>query len=165
MNYIKIGHITSTHGLKGELKLKSDFIYINKVLIQNFSLYIGEKKEEVTLLKYRFHNGIYLLTFKNYEDINLIENFRNKDVYAKKEDIKLKDDEFLFEDYIGLKAYFNDKNLGTITDIVNCGSNNYIFYIKGNNEILIPVKKEFIEKVVLNDRVIFKDVEGLINAN
>ena len=165
MDYIKIGHITSTHGLKGELKLKSNFAYIDRVLKSDFYIYIGNNKEQVVLLKHRFHNKMYLLTFKEYEDINLVENFRNKDVYIKKEDLKLKDDEFVFEDYLGLKAYYNNQNIGTITDIIDCGNNNYIFRIKEKKEILIPANKDFIEQVILNDRVIFKDVEGLINAN
>jgi len=162
MKYIDIGKITSTHGLKGELKLKSSFVYINRVLKEEFPFYI-EKKEQVHLLKYRHHNGIYLLTFKGYEDINLVENFRNKELYALREDIKLEKDEYLFEDYIGLKAYYKDTFLGDIKDIINCGNNNYVFVI--GEEILIPVNKEFIEEVIINDRVIFKEVEGLIDAN
>ncbi|MBQ6546790.1 MAG: 16S rRNA processing protein RimM [Bacilli bacterium] len=164
MEYINIGYITSTHGLKGELKLKSSFTYIDRVLQPEFSLYIGDNKEQVTLIKHRFHKGMYLLTFKGYEDINLVENFRNKKVYIIKEDLNLKNDEFLFEDYIGLKAYYSDKNIGTITDIIDCGNNNYVFSIN-DSEILIPLNKDFIEKVILNDRVLFKDVEGLINEN
>ena len=104
-----------------------------------------------------------MLTFKGYEDINLVENFRNKELYALREDIKLEKDEYLFEDYIGLKAYYKDTFLGDIKDIINCGNNNYVFVI--GEEILIPVNKEFIEEVIINDRVIFKEVEGLIDAN
>ena len=165
MEYINIGKITSTHGLKGELKLKSSFIYIDKVLIKDFSFFIGESKEKVELLKYRFHNGTYLLTFKGYEDINLVENLRNKEVYVLKEDIKLEKEEYLFEDYIGLKAYFNEEFIGNIKDILDCGNNNYVFYITGEKEILIPLNKKFIEEVLLNDKVIFKEVEGLLDAN
>ena len=165
MSYINIGKITSTHGLKGELKLKSSFIYIDNILKEGFNFYIGNNKEQVNLLKHRYHNGTYLLTFKNYEDINLVENFRNTEVYVKKEDIKLQEGEFLFEDYIGLKAYYNNNEIGTVQDIVNCGNNNYVFYIKGTKEILIPLNKKFIKEVKLNEKITFKELEGLIDAN
>ena len=165
MKYIYIGKITSTHGLKGELKLKSSFIYIDRVLKPNFSFFIGDTKEKVNLLKYRFHNGTYLLTFKEYEDINLVEDFRNKEIYVSREDIELREDEFLFDDYIGLTAYYNETVLGKVKDIINCGNNNYVFDIIGDKEILIPVNKKFIDKVIINDKIVFKEVEGLINAN
>ncbi len=163
MGYIYIGRITSTHGLKGELKLKSSFLYINKVLKKDFAFYIG--KERVFLSKFRLHNGTYLLTFKGYEDINLVENFRNQEVYVLREDMNLEKDELLFEDYINLDAYYKGKLLGKVNSIINCGNNNYVFYINGSKEILIPVNNKFIEQVVINDRIVFKEVEGLIDAN
>ena len=165
MSYINIGKITSTHGLKGELKLKSSFVYIDNILKQGFTFYIGSNKKEVNLLKYRYHKGMYLLTFKDYEDINLVENFRNSDVYVKKEDIKLEEGQFLFEDYIGLNAYYNNDSIGIVKDIIDCGNNNYVFYVVGDKEILIPLNKKFIEDVILNDKIVFKEVEGLIDAN
>ena len=165
MSYINIGKITSTHGLKGELKLKSSFVYIDNILKQGFTFYIGSNKKEVNLLKYRYHKGMYLLTFKDYEDINLVENFRNSDVYVKKEDIKLEEGQFLFEDYIGLNAYYNNDSIGIVKDIIDCGNNNYVFYVVGDKEILIPLNKNFIEDVILNDKIVFKEVEGLIDAN
>ena len=165
MKYIYIGKITSTHGLKGELKLKSSFVYIDKVLKKDFSFYIGNEKEKVDLLKSRFHNGIYLLTFIGYEDINLVENFRNQEVYVLRDDINLEKGEYLFEDYIGLKAYYRENYIGDIKDIINCGNDNYVFDIIGEKEILIPVNGRFIEKIILNDKIVFKEVEGLIDAN
>ena len=47
MKYIYIGDIVNTHGLKGEVRLISDFEYKNKVFKKGFKLYIGRTKEEV----------------------------------------------------------------------------------------------------------------------
>lgn len=165
MSYVYVGKLTGTHGLNGELKLKSSFSYIDNVLKSNFPFYIGDDKKEVKLLKSRNHNGIYLLVFNGYEGINLVENFRNSNLYVLRDDIGLKQNEYVFEDYIGLKAIYDDSVIGTIEDIIDCGNGNYVFSIIGNNEILIPVNEEFIKEVVLNDKVVFKDVGGLINAN
>lgn len=165
MTYIYIGKLTSTHGLRGELKLKSSFWYMDKVLQEGFVFYVGDEKERVNLLKYRNHNGTYLLTFKDYEDINLVESFRNKDIYVLREDVKLNNNQYLYEDYIDLKAYYNDKEIGTVKDIVDCGNNNYVFYVVGEKEILIPLNDKFIDKIVLNDKICFKELEGLLDAN
>lgn len=165
MQYIFVGKINGTHGLKGELKLKSSFAYKDKILKKGFTFYVGDNKEEVTLEKSRFHNGVELLTFKNLEDINLVEHLRNNKLYINREDLKLQNKEYVNEDYLGLDCYFNNENIGKVTDIIDCGSSNNIFYIKGEKEILIPVNDKFIEKVILNDKIIFKEVEGLIDAN
>lgn len=165
MEYIHIGKITSTHGLKGELKLKSSFLYKEKVLKKDFCFYIGENKEQVILSSSRYHNGFDLLTFKNYNDINDVENFRNKEVYVKREDLNLKENEYLHEDYIGLNVYFDNKKIGTITDVIDCGNQNYVLIVTGEKEILIPLNDKFIKQIVLNDKIQLKEVEGLINAN
>ena len=164
MNYVLIGKLCGSHGLKGEIKLDTDFQYLDRVLQEGANLYIGDNKTNVTLLKYRHHNKYELLTFNDYEDINLIERFKNNNIYVLRDDLNLNEDEFVFEDYIGLEAYFNNEKIGIINDIIDYGMNNYVFVI-GEKEVLIPVKQEFIDKVILNDKVILKEVGDLIDAN
>ena len=164
MNYVLIGKLCGSHGLKGEIKLDTDFQYLDRVLQEGTNLYIGDNKTNVTLLKSRRHNKYELLTFNDYEDINLVENFKNNNVYVLRDDLNLNEDEFVFEDYIGLEAYFNNEKIGIINDIIDYGMNNYVFVI-GEKEVLIPVKQEFIDKVILNDKVILKEVGDLIDAN
>ena len=165
MNYVYVGKFVGTHGLKGELKLKSSFIYKDKVLIPGFCFYIGFSKEKVKLLSFRFHNGTYLVTFENLCDIDLVEKYKNQEVYVLREDLSLTDNEFVFEDYIGLDCYNGDSFLGKVVDIVDCGLENYVFHIMGSKDILIPLNDKFIDSVILNDKIVFKDVEGLIDAN
>ncbi len=165
MNYVYVGKFVGTHGLKGELKLKSSFLYKDKILTSGFCFYIGDFKDKIKLVKYRFHNGVYLLTFDDLFDINLVEKYKSDDVYVLRDDLSLADNEFVFEDYIGLKCYYNDLYLGNVNDIIDGGNGNYIIQIIGDKEVLIPLNDEFISKVILNDRIVFKEVEGLINAN
>ena len=165
MNYVYVGKFVGTHGLKGELKLKSSFLYKDKMLKKGFCFYIGSFKKKVSLLSYRYHNGCYLMTFEGFMDINLVENFKSEEVYVSHDDLCLKEDEYVFEDYIGLDAYDGDTFLGIVNDIVDCGLNNYVFDIVGSKEILIPLNDKFMDKVILNDRIVFKEVEGLVDAN
>ena len=147
MEYIYVGQINGTHGLKGELKLKSNFKYKDKILKENFNFYIGKEKTHEVLKKSRTHNKNELLTFKN------------------KEDLKLKENEYVLEDYLNLDCYYNNQKLGTVKDIIDCGNKNYVLVIKGQKEILIPLNNNFIEKLIKKDKIILKEVEDLINAN
>lgn len=164
MNYVYIGKFEGTHGIKGEIKLKSNFEYINRVLKENFALYIGEEKIKETFKKFRIHKEKYLIILKDLEDINLIEKYINKKVYVLKEDLLLEQGQLVYEDYIGMNCYYNEKYLGKIIDIVNCGNNNYVIEVKDKKEILIPFNDNFIEKT--NDKnIYFKNMEGFIDEN
>ena len=41
MKYIYIGKIVNTHGLKGEIRILSDFKYKDLIFKDNFKIYIG----------------------------------------------------------------------------------------------------------------------------
>ena len=46
MEYIYLGKIVNTHGIKGEIRILSDFRYKEKVFIKYFPIYIGKKHEK-----------------------------------------------------------------------------------------------------------------------
>ena len=146
MNYVYVGKFIGTHGLKGELKLKSSFIYKDKILKKGLCFYVGYTKKKIYLLNYRYHNGCYLMTFEGLQDINLVEDFKSEEVYVVRNDLNLKDNEHVFEDYIGLDCYEGETYLGKVNNIVDCGHNNYVFDIIGTKEILIPLNNVFIDK-------------------
>ena len=44
MDYINIGKIVNTHGIKGELRILSDFKFKDRVFVTGFNFYIGKEK-------------------------------------------------------------------------------------------------------------------------
>ena len=69
MEYVCIGKLVNTHGIKGEVKLLSNFEYKNKVFVVGMNFYIGEDKEKVTVNSYRHHKVFDMVTFKEYNYI------------------------------------------------------------------------------------------------
>lgn len=164
MNYIYIGKLEGTHGLKGEIKFKTDFKYLSKVLQKDFAFFLGNTKDKLLLASYRpFKNG-FLLLFQGFNDIDLIKKYINKKVYVLKTALNLKDNEYVLEDFLNKEAFFQDKYLGKIIKITDEGSNNYIVYIQAKKEILIPFNNHFLDKIT-DDKIYFKNVEGLIDEN
>lgn len=161
MEYIYIGKFAGCHGLKGEIKLKTDFEYLDKVFKENFCFYMGNEKEKEKFLKSRYHNGYYLVTFKSLDTKDLVSKYINKKVYVLKEDLSLDKDELVYEDYIGLDSYYDKKYLGKVEDIVCYGGGNYVFEIE---KILIPFNKHFIDKVTSKE-IYFKNLEGFFDEN
>ena len=162
MEYIYIGKLQGTHGLKGEIRLKTSFKYIDKVLIENFKFYIGETKEEEILKNVRTNKDLYLISFMDIESIEDIEKYVNKKVYINKEDLELQKGEYLLEDLLNKEAIYNDEVIGKIVSLNDYG-NNVIMEIKATKTILVPCNDNFIEKVT--DKVYLKNMEVFINEN
>lgn len=157
MNLIKIGMIVNTHGIKGELRIISDFEYKEKVFIIGNKLYIND--EEFIINNYRPHKKYDMVTFKGFKDILEVLKYKGKEVYFDRYDLNLNEKEFLDEDLIGLEVVYKNKIIGNIDNIErNSGSKLFII-----NDKLIPYKENFIECIEINKKkIILKNLEGLI---
>ena len=143
MDYIYIGKIVSTHGIKGEVKIISDFFEKNKIFKKGFKLYITPLYHEEVINTYRVHKNYDMVTFNGYNDINEILKYIGMGVYIKRSDLDLKEDEYLLSDLIGYAVYDNNKLLGKVSGI---NFNNNVL-LKIDDIFYIPFIDEFIEKV------------------
>lgn len=143
MDYIYIGKIVSTHGIKGEVKIISDFFEKDKIFKKGFKLYITPLYHEEVINTYRVHKNYDMVTFNGYNDINEILKYIGMGVYIKRSDLDLKEDEYLLSDLIGYAVYDNNKLLGKVSNI---SFNNNVL-LKIDDIFYIPFIDEFIEKV------------------
>ncbi len=159
MEYVCIGKLVNTHGIKGEVKLLSNFEYKNKVFVVGMNFYIGEDKEKVTVNSYRHHKVFDMVTFKEYNYINDVLKFKGKLVYVLKPDLALDNNSILDRDYIGMNAYYEGVLVGKVKDIID--NNGYKLMLIGTK--FVPFNKEFISSVsVTKKELILKNVEGLL---
>ena len=156
MKFINIGKIVNTHGIKGELRILSDFKYKDKVFKKDFKFYIGKDKEELIVNSYRHHKIFDMVTFNDLNYINLVLKYKGKEVYINEEDLDL-DGEIYIDNLLGYKVLVGDKDIGVVTEVMHMKANDILRV----NDILIPYVKEFIIKI--EDNTIYvKDVGGLI---
>ena len=155
MNNIYLGNITMTHGLKGDLKLYSNLSIRDKVLKVGQIVYINNIKHTISSISKS--KGYYLVRFDNLNNINLVEEFRNSEVYINRED--LKNINYVIEDTIGYEVYDNDKLLGKVKEI--CYTNNSVLIkVMGIKEFYIPYNNHFIKDVLVNDKKILTNNGG-----
>ena len=161
MEYINIGKIVTTHGIKGELKIISNFDYKKEAFKVGNKVYLGKEKIEEEIQSYRVHKDYDMVTFKGYDNINQVLKYKNNQVFINKEDLKI--DGYLDTDYIGLEVYINDKMIGRIIQVIKI-PNNSLFEIEDSEKIFyIPNNKDLIEKIDMKNKKIFiKYIEGLI---
>ncbi len=157
MNYIYIGRIVNTHGIKGELRILSDFEKKERVFLPGIEIFIGQEKIKEVVKTYRHHKEYEMITLEGYSNINDVLKYKGKLVYVKREILKLKEEEYLYSDLIGLFIIENEKTLGKIKEIVY-NKANILLEIEGKKSFYIPLHSNFIKKVDLENKKVF--VEG-----
>lgn len=164
MKYKLIGKIVSTHGIKGEIRIISDFEYKELVFKKDVTIYIGKDYKKEIINSYRHHKNYEMITLCGYNNINDVLKFMNNNVYILKEEIEGLGKKILKSDIIGLDAYILDKKIGVIKDIYPTGINYEVIEIyNNNNKVLIPYHQDFIDTVDLeNKKIVFKG--GVIDA-
>ena len=156
-NYVLVGKIINTFGIKGELKINSNFEYKDRVFVKDFNIYIGEDKIKEQVSTHRVHKNYDLVIFKGYTNINEVLKYKGKNIYINREDLKLDNNEYLLSDIIGYKVYDKDKCIGTIIDY-EVTINNVLFKVMGDKTFYLPNISEYIinidkdnKKVITNN--------------
>ena len=157
MKKIYVGKVTGAFGIKGELKVLSDFEMPEKVFKNNNIIYLNDDEHLITNV--RFHKNKYLIEIDNIKDINQLPDYRNYKVYIDYQNLKLSDEEYLLEDLLNLEVYDDITLYGTVTEVINNKQNPLI---KVNNKYYIPIKSNFIGKVdVKSNKIICQNIEEL----
>lgn len=161
MEYLYIGKLVNTHGIKGEVRIISNFRHKNKVFTKGFKLYIGKEKKEYEVETYRVHKKFDMVVFKDNYDINLIEHLKGSFVYVNKEDIKEEDGEILAVNLIEYDVICEGKKIGVIEDVIDNGATEILVLHNGK---MIPYVKDFIKNINKEQKeVIISNIKGLID--
>ena len=158
MNLKKLGVIVNTHGIKGEVRIISNFDYKDRIFKVGNIIYVNSN-EELKIDSYRKHKNFDMITFNNINDIRDVLRYKGKEVYYDKDTLVLNDSEYLDDDLINLDVYYNNNLIGKI-DNIETNANRKLFVI---NDKLIPYNDNFIESIDLaNNKIVLKNLEGLI---
>lgn len=161
MNYLYIGKLVNTHGIKGEVRILSNFRHKDKVFVKGFKFYVGKDKKEYVVETYRKHKNFDMVVFKDNYDINLIEHLKGSLVYINKDDLKLDENKFLSVDLIGFDVIINGKTIGVIKDVLDTPANEVLVL---DNNIMIPYVDAFIKEIdIKNKKVSVYEVKGLLS--
>lgn len=162
MDFVYLGKLVNTHGIKGEVRILSDFEKKELVFKKGFNFYLGNQKTPLTISTYRVHKNYDMVTFININNINDIEKYKGMKVYIKRNELKLEENDFLNSDLINLDVYENNILLGKISDYMY-NKANILLEVSGTKKFYIPYVSEYIEKVDLkNNRIYVKNTKGLI---
>ena len=150
-NLLKVGVISSTHGIRGEVKVYPTtddprrFEALASVLLDT-----GRELCELEIEKVRYFKQFVILKFTDVDDINDIEPYKGKSLYVTREfAVPLKEDEYYIADLIGMEVFLEDGSaFGTLRDVMETGANDvYVIDTAEGKEVLVPAIKDCIKEV------------------
>ena len=147
----QVGVITSTHGVRGEVKVfpttddAARFKKLKQVILDT-----GKEDVELEITSVKFFKNMVILKFKDIDDMDTANKYRQKSLYVTRENaVKLKKNEYFIADLIGLVVTSDEgEELGVIDDVLQTGAND-VYVIKGEagEELLLPAIKECVKEV------------------
>ncbi|MDK2946656.1 ribosome maturation factor RimM [Geotoga petraea] len=161
---ISIGRIINNHGLDGLVKFMP-FTNIGEMVfgLDEITLYNPENKEffmsrveEVKPL-----NRFFVLKLSGLKSIEDAKKMMGFQIYVPYEDLpELGEDEYYMFQLMNSKVYYEDgEYIGVVEDVMETGSNDVI-QIKGEEEVLIPLIKDYIVNLDLdNKKIVTKRIE------
>ena len=159
MDLVYIGKIVNTHGIKGELRIISDFEKKDLVFIPGNKILI--EKELHKIRTYRKHKNFDMITIDELDNINDVLKYVGKKVYTSRDILKLEDSDYLLSDLIGMNVVFNDTVYGIVKDYSN--DINPLLQIEYKKNYYIPLNSPYIKTVDMkNKQIIVDNIEGLI---
>ena len=150
---LRVGVISSTHGIRGEVKVypttddPERFLDLEKVIMDT-----GKETIPLEIEQVKFFKNMVILKFKGYDNINDIEKYKGKELYITRDQaVELEEDEYFIGDLIGLSVTTEDGTvLGRLEEVMPTGANDvYIVRRKEGKDLLLPAIKECVLDVDL----------------
>lgn len=165
--YLEIGKIVATHGIKGEMKLRlwcdgPDFV-------KQFSfLYLDEMgKEALKIRSVRPQKKDALILVEGVESIDKAEFLKNKVLYMNRDDASVPEGYHFIQDIIGCKVFDidNGKLYGIVKDVSNLGASDlYEVENEKKETVLIPAIQEIVKEIdTVSERILICPMKGLFN--
>jgi len=169
MEYICIGKIVNTHGIKGEVKIQSYSDFDDVRYKKGNEVFVLYNDEYVSLKchSFRVHKGNPLVTFEDNLNINDVEKYKNCLIYINSDNQhELKKGEYYRYQLKDLEVIDEESNrVGKVVGIeeTNGAQNNMRVRKDDGNEFLIPYIDEFIKNVDLDNKQIMIHIDkGLL---
>ena len=148
---LRVGVISSTHGVRGEVKVypttddPERFLDLEEVILDT-----GRERLPLKIENVKFFKNMVILKFKGIDDRNDVERMRQAKLLVTRENaVELGKDEYFIADLIGIQVVSDEgEELGTIYDVLQTGANDvYVVSKDGAKDLLIPAIHACIQNV------------------
>lgn len=166
--YLRVGVISNTHGVRGEVKVYPTtddikrFDYLKEAVIDT-----GKEYMNVDVIGTKYFKNMVILKFRQFDNINQVIPYKGMDLLVTRENtIPLSEGEHFIVDLIGSSVVTDEgKELGELIDVLQTGANGvYVVRMENGKEVLLPVIKECVlEKDIENKVIKVHMMKGLLD--
>ena len=164
--FLRIGIITSPHGLSGEVKVYPTTDSLNRFKeVKRVILRTAGKEIETEITGARFFKNMAIIKFEAFDNVDQVNRLQGTDIMIRREDgQKLEEGEYYIADLIGCRVVSEEDGslVGTLKDVLQTGAND-VYLVQAaegvkaatkSGEILLPVIPQCIKKVDIENMVI-----------
>lgn len=168
-DYLEIGQIVSTHGIRGEIRLNPwcdgpEFVKKFKTLYRD-----DKGNNPFKIISCRPHGNVAVIKLEGVDTVEAARALKNTVLYMKRSDVNLPAGKWFISELIGCDVLDADDNsvvYGKIKDI-DSGMANDIWYIETpEKEVLIPAIKDVVIRCdVADNKVYIRPLRGLFDED
>ena len=162
--YLEIGKIVNTHGIRGDVKVQPwcdspDFL-------AEFETLYRKDHSPITITSAKVHKGCVLMHIEDIESLEQAQAMRGMTLYMDRDDVELEEGAFFIQDAIGLPVYDErlGREIGIVKEISDGPAGDLYIIQDGSKQHMIPGVPQFLKDVDLeNDRITVCTIEGLLS--
>ncbi len=166
--FLEIGKIINTHGLKGEVKLE---LWCDGVeYIKQFkTVYLDENgTQPLTLVAARPQKNHAIVKLAEVVNIDDAEKLKGRVLYANRDDAVLEEGQNYIEDLIGCYVVDaeTEQEYGRVCDVLNYGASDILDIESWGKHTLIPMIEDIIVDIDVDFQIItIKPMKGLFDED
>ena len=162
--YLEIGKIINTHGVTGEMKIDA-WCDSPQVLKSIKHFYLGEGTGLLVPVSVRTGGQFPFIKFEGINTVEEAAKYKNKIIYANRDEIKKPAGKHFICDLIGLDVI--DKNTGRIygklNDVLEYEPNEIYEISTEKGTVLMPAVKEFISEIDEEKGIFVTPIDGFFD--
>lgn len=168
-DFFEVGIVTSTHGLKGEVKVFTTsedpdrFDHLKEV----FLLERDDQVQKLVIERVGFFKNQAIVKFKDKDHIEDAQRLCGRHLFIpRSEALPLHKNELYIPDLMGCRVYLEDDTfLGTLKDVLVTGAHDiYVVSRENAKDVLIPAIDVFIRQIDADaDRMVVRLPDGLLD--
>ncbi len=166
--YLEVGKIVSTHGIKGEVRV--DPWCDGPAFLRQFKTLYYDKAgtKPVAVTACRPHGNIAILKLAGVDTVEAAAALRGRVLFMARKDAHLPENRFFIQDLIGcrvLDADAPDRQYGVLTDVSTTGAND-VWHVtdESGKEYLLPaIPPVVIDTDIDNERILIRPLKGIFD--
>ena len=166
--FLEVGMVNNTHGIKGEMKFTlwcDDISYLKQLKV----LYLDDKGEKpVKIISVRPQKNVAILKLEGINTIEQAEELKGRVLYCNRDDAVIDENANYIADLIGCYVVDIDteEEYGQVKDVLNYGSCDIYDVESWGKHTLIPATPDIVKEINTEYQVIrIKKMKGLFDED